>query len=186
MKHSPHLSPTDAQRIHDKIGVHPYYPKPGVTFRDILPACADAELVLHMAYAMAAPYRSGRAVTEVTHVVGVESRGYLFASMLAGLLKAGVVPVRKAAERPWKTAREPYKLEYGEATLEIALGLLDANSRVIIVDDLLALGGTAGAASRLCQRQGATVISVDVIVELDGLGGRAALSPLPVHALLTL
>lgn len=183
MKHSPHLSAVDAQHLHDQIGVYPNHPKPGVTFRDLLPACANGPLFEAVILAMSKAHGEEQ---RVTHVVGVESRGLIFGPMLAAMLGVGFVAVRKAAVRPWETVTESYNLEYGTATLELAVGLLNKKSRVVIVDDLLAIGGTAGAATALCRKVGATVVSVDVVLELDGLGGRKRLAPLPVNALMTL
>ena len=150
-------------------------------FRDAIAGCGDGILFKSMIDALVVPHWNDG----VTHVIGVETRGYIFGAPLAPRLAAGFVPVRKAAKRPWDTERVAYKLEYGDAVLEIRQDALNAQSRVVVVDDLMAVGGTAAAAVELCQRLGATVVSVDVVIELEGLGGRGRLGAIPVNALLT-
>jgi adenine phosphoribosyltransferase len=160
----------------------PDYPKPGVLFKDITPLLGDGD--------------GFRAVIDslvpdqvVDKVVGVEARGFILAAPLAYRLGAGFVPVRKAGKLPSATHAESYALEYGEATLEVHTDAFAPGDRVLLVDDVLATGGTAAAAATLIHRAGGTVVGLSVLIELSFLPGRetlAASAPgLEVHSLLT-
>lgn len=149
----------------------PDFPKPGILFKDITPLLADPR-AFHIALDLLAQRFIGE---HVDAVVGVESRGFIFGGALAARLNASFVPVRKPGKLPSKTDRVAYKLEYGEAELEMHKGSIGAGASVIVVDDLLATGGTASAAAELARRQGGKIVGFAFVVELDFLGGRARL-----------
>jgi adenine phosphoribosyltransferase len=160
-----------AQRVQRAIRDVPDFPTPGITFKDITPLLADSVLLRDVVRAMQAPF----AQSEISHVVAMESRGFLFGVPMALTLGAAFVPVRKPGKLPWKTAREGYALEYGDDALEIHTDALTPGARVLLVDDVLATGGTAAAAARLVERQGGLVVGVSVLMELAFLRGRDAL-----------
>jgi adenine phosphoribosyltransferase len=160
-----------AQRVQRAIRDVPDFPKPGITFKDITPLLADSVLLRDVVRAMQAPF----AQAEISHVVAMESRGFLFGVPMALALGAAFVPVRKPGKLPWKTAREGYALEYGDDALEIHTDALAPGARVLLVDDVLATGGTAAAAARLVERLGGQVVGVSVLMELAFLRGRDAL-----------
>ena len=174
--------------MNDPLGIAPLlrdvpdFPKPGILFKDIAPLLADAQAfdaVIHALAEAAAP--NGADV-----VAGVEARGFLIAGALARQLGCGLVPVRKAGKLPPPTLRRAYELEYGSAEIEVPAGLLDGK-RVVVVDDVLATGGTMRAAADLISEAGATIVELAVIVELAFLGGRAVVADVaPLHSLLTL
>lgn len=160
----------------------PNFPKPGILFRDITPVLADpvalaAALDLHLV-AMAVLDRP------VDVVLGIESRGFLFGMALAARLGVGFVPARKPGKLPAEVHEESYALEYGEATLQIHTDAIPAGARVLIVDDLLATGGTARAAANLVARAEATAVAALFLIELDALGGRERLGDLHVASIL--
>ena len=157
------------------------YPKPGVTFRDITPLLADAGAFQTAIAAMAAPW-AGQSIDQVA---GLEARGFIFGVALAQQLKAGFIPLRKPGKLPPPVRALDYDLEYGSDRLEVREDALTPGSRVLLVDDVLATGGTLAAARRLLESVGASVIGASVLMELDALGGRqrwAAGSD--IHALL--
>jgi adenine phosphoribosyltransferase len=175
------VSSEHATRIAALLRDVPDFPKPGILFKDISPLLADAagfEAVI-AALVAAAP-------EQVDLVAGIEARGFLIAGALACRLGCGLVPVRKVGKLPPPTLRRAYDLEYGSAEIEVPDGML-AGKRVLLVDDVLATGGTLRAAAELLADAGATVAGMGVIVELGVLNGRAALAGLPqLDALLTL
>jgi adenine phosphoribosyltransferase len=162
----------------------PDYPKPGILFKDIAPLLAD-----HVAFAGAVDAivnHHGRGT--VDKVVGIEARGFILAAPVAYHTGAGFVPVRKKGKLPGKTLQTSYALEYGEATLEVAADAFEPGDRVLIVDDVLATGGTVEATIDLVRRAGADVVGLSVLMELSFLPGRERLSRIdgpPLHALLT-
>jgi adenine phosphoribosyltransferase len=158
----------------------PDFPKKGIVFKDITPLLNDRD-ALHYALTALAERFQGRGITKV---VGIESRGYIFAPAIALALKAGFVPVRKPGKLPWKTVAEEYELEYGKDRLEIHLDSVLPGEKVLIVDDLLATGGTASAAHRLVQRLQGVVVGSGFLVELTFLEGRARLSGADVVSLI--
>ena len=159
----------------------PDYPTPGIVFKDLTPLLADPEGLRSAVDGLAGGYERG----SVDRVVGVEARGFLLAGPVAYLLGAGVVPVRKPGKLPGPVHERSYDLEYGSNTLEVLQDAFTPGQRVLVIDDVLATGGTAAAAIHLVQRCGATVVGVAFLLELAFLNGRAALEPLPVHALIT-
>ena len=149
----------------------PDFPKPGILFRDITPILRDPKAFAHVENCFVSEFARDR----VTAVGGIESRGFLFGVGLAQRLQVGFFPVRKAGKLPGETVSERYALEYGEAEVEIQKDALSPSDRVILVDDLLATGGTAAAAVALAKRAGATVVGIAFVIELAFLGGRKKL-----------
>lgn len=157
----------------------PDFPKPGIVFKDITPLLADPSALAQAIAALAEPW-SGRGIT---HVLGIESRGFILAPAVALEIGAGFVPARKPGKLPWTAVRQSYGLEYGTDAIEMHIDAVKPGDRVLIVDDVLATGGTAGAALALVRRQGATAVGCAFLVELGFLGGRGRLD-LPVQAVL--
>jgi adenine phosphoribosyltransferase len=149
----------------------PDWPRPGVVFKDITPLLRDADAFRRAVDGLAAPF----AADHVDAVLGVEARGFLFASPLAYRFGVGLVPVRKAGRLPWEIEQQEYALEYGTDLLEIHRDAVHAGHRVLLVDDVLATGGTAAATVRLVERLGGEVVGAAFLLELGWLGGRAAL-----------
>jgi adenine phosphoribosyltransferase len=173
----------------------PDHPEPGVLFRDLTPVFADGTAFRRMVEGLAAPPASdprAAAVAEAADgeasfdvVVGVEARGFLLAAAVAFDRGIGVVPVRKAGKLPRERIAADYDLEYGTATLELHADSIRPGTRVLVVDDVLATGGTLGAAIALIEQLGGIVAAVSVVVELAALGGHQRLAPHAVHALWT-
>ncbi|MBN8526822.1 MAG: adenine phosphoribosyltransferase [Planctomycetes bacterium] len=157
----------------------PDFPKPGIVFKDITPLLGDPSALAQAIAGLAAPW-SGRGITKV---MGIESRGFILAPSVALELGAGFIPARKPGKLPWTAVRQAYGLEYGTDAIEVHIDAVGPADRVLIIDDVLATGGTAGAALALCKRQGATVVGCGFLVELGFLGGRAKLD-VPVQAVL--
>jgi adenine phosphoribosyltransferase len=149
----------------------PDFPKPGILFKDITPLLADPR-AFHITLDLFAERFIGE---HIDTVVGIESRGFIFGGALAARLNASFVPVRKPGKLPYMTHRVAYKLEYGEAELEMHVDSIASGANTLVVDDLLATGGTASAAAALARKQGANVVGFAFVVELDFLGGRARL-----------
>jgi adenine phosphoribosyltransferase len=168
-----------AERIVATMRDVPDFPAPGILFKDITPVLANPVLMADAVRAMAQPFID----LGITHVVGIESRGFLFGMPLALHLGTAFAPARKPGKLPWKTIRETYALEYGADALELHADAVGALSRVLVVDDLLATGGTAAAASRLVKRLGATVVGLSVLTELSFLHGRERLGGMFVSSL---
>ncbi len=159
----------------------PDFPKKGIVFKDITPVLADPRLFRQVIDAFIARWKNER----IDKVVGIESRGFIFAAPLAYVIGAGFSIVRKPGKLPWEVIREAYALEYGEATLELHIDAVGPGERVLVVDDVLATGGTAEAVGRLVARQGAELVAYSFLVELSFLHGARRLGPNKVHSLLT-
>ncbi|MBX3468147.1 MAG: adenine phosphoribosyltransferase [Planctomycetes bacterium] len=162
----------------------PDFPKPGILFKDVTPLLADAAALSRVVDALAEPYRQGGAPT-VDRVLGIESRGFIFGTPVAQRLGVGFAPIRKPGKLPWRTVSESYALEYGEDRIELHEDAVHKGERVLIVDDLLATGGTLTAACRLVERLGGQVAGCAVVIELGFLDGRKRLGERPVHSLVT-
>jgi len=156
----------------------PDFPKAGILFRDITPLLLDPEvfsLVNDLFY-------ERYANLEFDKIASIESRGFIFGSTLAYRTGKGFIPLRKPGKLPWKTVEEHYTLEYGKASLEMHADAVVRGERVLIVDDLLATGGTAAAAAHLVERQGGVVAEISFLVELSELEGRRRLERWPIHS----
>ena len=151
----------------------PDFPKPGILFRDITPLLADAGAFAAAIQALAEPWRNAG----VMAIAAVEARGFLFAGPLALELGVGVIPVRKPGKLPADTIAHEYDLEYGRDRLEMHKGVLPAGARVLVVDDVLATGGTAAACMKLIEAGGGHVVGASFLVEIAPLGGRERLAP---------
>ncbi|HKR72149.1 MAG TPA: adenine phosphoribosyltransferase [Streptosporangiaceae bacterium] len=156
----------------------PDYPQPGVVFKDITPLLADAAGFAATIEALAADHDA------IDKVAGIEARGFILAAPVACRLGVGFVPVRKKGKLPGPTYSETYELEYGTATVEVHVDAFRPGERVLMIDDVLATGGTAAATAQLIRRSGAEVVSLDVLIELGFLGGRARLTDLDIRPLL--
>jgi adenine phosphoribosyltransferase len=159
----------------------PDYPKPGIVFKDVTPLLGSARLFAEVCEAMTEPFLADA----VTHVAAIESRGFLFAGPVALGLDAGAVPVRKQGKLPCRAEREEYALEYGSDVLEMHSDALPHGARVLVVDDVLATGGTAAAACRLVERLGAEVVGCSFLIRLGFLDGLKRLGERRVSALIT-
>ena len=157
----------------------PDYPKPGIVFKDITPLLADGAALHAVVTALATGHGA------VDKVVGIEARGFILAAAAACELGAGFVPVRKQGRLPGPTYAQSYQLEYGTATVEVHQDAFDPGERVLIIDDVLATGGTAEATASLVRRAGAEIVGLAVILELSFLGGRAKLAGEPLRTLVT-
>lgn len=160
----------------------PDFPKPGVMFRDLTPLMGDAVALHDTIEALVAPYIG--AGVEV--VAGMEARGFIFGALAAGALGAGFVPLRKPGKLPAEVEAVTYALEYGTASLEVHRDALGPGRRVLLVDDVLATGGTAAASVDLLSRLGAEIVGCAFVLELDALGGRARLTGQRFHSVLHL
>jgi adenine phosphoribosyltransferase len=164
----------------------PDFPRPGVVFKDITPLLADPSALAAVVGALAGHGRDGAGRTVVDKVVGIEARGFILAAPVALELGVGFVPVRKQGKLPGDTHEVSYSLEYGEATLAVHRDAFDPGDRVLVVDDVLATGGTAAATAHLVRRCDASLAHVAVLMELAFLRGRDRLAGLDTTALLTL
>lgn len=156
----------------------PDFPKEGILFKDITPVLSDPDLLNDAVALFAARHREN----QIKQVIGIEARGFIFGAALALQLGAGFVPIRKKGKLPAATKELTYDLEYGSATIEIHEDAVKDGERVLLIDDLLATGGTAAAAIHLLQDLGAEVVEADFLIELDFLKGREKLTECPVYA----
>jgi len=158
----------------------PDFPKPGILFRDITPLLADKRALDEAIAALAGPFKGDK----IDLVAAVEARGFIFGSAVAQALGAGFVPIRKKGKLPWQTAQVCYDLEYGQDTLEVHRDAMPAGSGVLMVDDLLATGGTMAAACELIESLGATIAGLTFLIELTGLIGRDKLKSHRIHSVI--
>src|SRR3989475_3754206 len=168
------------QQLYARIRDVPNFPKPGVMFKDITPLLLDAALFRRAVELMAAPFRA----CGVSRVISIESRGFLLGAPIALALEAGLVPIRKPGKLPAERGRVEYALEYGTDALEMHRDALGSGDRVLIVDDVLATGGTAEAAAKLVRAHSGEVVGFTFLIELDFLKGRERLRGERVEALL--
>src|ERR1700754_1611924 len=167
--------------IQERIRDVPDYPKPGIVFKDITPLLADHVTFSRVVDAIVAHYGSGA----VDKVVGIEARGFILAAPVAYRFGVGLVPVRKKGKLPWKTYEKSYDLEYGTETIELHRDAFQPGDRVLIVDDVLATGGTAQATAELVREGGGDIVGISVLMELAFLDGRSRLGNLDIHSLVT-
>lgn len=161
----------------------PDFPKPGIMFKDITPLLRSPQALAASIELLAAPFRDAK----VTQIAAIESRGFIFGSCVARALDCGFVPIRKPGKLPWTTHRHEYELEYGTDTLEIHNDALTRDDRVVIIDDVLATGGTLAAATALVRALDAKLVGMATVIELGFLDGRRKLSAAtdaPLHSLL--
>jgi adenine phosphoribosyltransferase len=157
----------------------PDFPKPGIQFKDITPVLADARLFAASIDLLTQGFKPG----SVDAIVGIDARGFIFAAAAALKLQAGFIPVRKKGKLPYQTHEQSYDLEYGQSTIAIHIDALKPGSRVLLIDDLLATGGTAAAAAALVKRLGGEILEISFLIELGFLGGRKKLQDYPVRSL---
>lgn len=157
----------------------PDFPKPGIQFKDITPLLADARLFAGAIDLLTEKFSPG----SVDAIVGIDARGFIFAAAAARKLNAGFVPVRKKGKLPYKTIEQEYALEYGHSTVAMHVDALKPGARVLLIDDLLATGGTAAAAIALVQKLGGKILEVGFLIELKFLNGRSKLPGLPIRSL---
>ena len=176
------MKDSDLQRLNDSIRNVLDFPKPGIVFKDITPVLGDGEL-FRLSIDGFLDSVEGQTVTKI---IGIDARGFIFGAAVADRLGVGFVPIRKKGKLPWNTEEIAYALEYGEAEVEVHCDSIAPGEKVMLVDDLLATGGTAGAALALVKKLGGDVVSATFLIELEFLKGRHNLpSDVPVHALLT-
>jgi len=158
----------------------PDFPKPGIQFKDITPVLADARLFASAIDLLTEQFQPG----SVDAVVGIDARGFIFAAAAAVKLRAGFVPVRKKDKLPHRTIEQAYALEYGSATVAMHVDALKPGARVLLIDDLLATGGTSAAAAALVKKLGANILEAVFLIELKFLNGREKLKGFPVRSII--
>jgi adenine phosphoribosyltransferase len=169
-----------AERVGNSLRAIPDYPKSGILFQDITPVLADGGLFREAIAEMIAPFLG----QGVTHVLGIEARGFILGGAAAVALRAGFVPARKPGKLPWERATQSYDLEYGSDSLEAHRDSWTKGSRVLVIDDVLATGGTAQAAGQLARSLGAELVGWSFLLEIEGLRGRERLEGAPHHAVI--
>jgi adenine phosphoribosyltransferase len=174
------MTDADLARLRTAIRDVPDFPKPGIVFKDITPVLGDPELLQMVIGGFVEATRP----LKIAKVVGIESRGFIFGTPLAAALGVGFVPVRKKGKLPWNCEAVSYALEYGEATVEIHRDAIQPGERVVLIDDLLATGGTASAAVELVTRLGGVVAEAQFLIELGFLAGRSVIPQVPVRSFL--
>ena len=167
-------------RLDAKIRAIPGFPSPGVVFRDITPLVADPAATQLAVYSLLQPFIG----EPINAVAGMEARGFIFGALAAWELGVGFVPLRKPGKLPYDVQSQAYELEYGCASLEVHIDALNAGDKVLLIDDLIATGGTARASCRLIEQLGGEVLGCAFVIELDELGGRDKLAGYRVHSLL--
>jgi adenine phosphoribosyltransferase len=176
------MSATFSDKLRQTLRAIPDYPKPGIIFQDITPVLQNGLLFRQVREELAGPFRE----LGITHVVGIEARGFILAAPVAVTLGAGFIPLRKPGKLPWKTIRHEYKLEYGTDSLEAHRDACPPGARILVVDDVLATGGTAEAAGELVRRLGGEVIGWSFLLGIGGLNGVDRLRDAPSHILLNI
>jgi adenine phosphoribosyltransferase len=171
---------TERDLLLSRIRDVPDFPKPGIVFKDITPLLQDGQALRVACDLLVRPFRE----EQISLVVGIESRGFIFGPAAALALGVGFTPARKAGKLPWKTLEETYELEYGTDRVELHQDAVAAGERVLIVDDLIATGGTAAAVASLVRRMGGKVVGLSFLLELKFLEGRSLLPDFPVHSIL--
>ena len=171
------VTPGDIERAIRNV---PDFPKPGIQFKDITPVLADPRLFAGSVDLLTREFAPGA----VDAVVGIDARGFIFAAAAAVRLQAGFVPVRKKGKLPYQTHEQEYALEYGTATVAVHVDALKPGSRVLLIDDLLATGGTAAAAASLMHKLGARILEISFLIELKFLHGRDRLKEYPIRSLI--
>jgi adenine phosphoribosyltransferase len=167
-------------RLRKKIRDIPDFPKPGIIFKDITPLVKDPATLRLTVHQLLHPFL-GR---DITAVAGMEARGFIFGSLVAWELGIPFIPLRKPGKLPYDVQSVSYDLEYGSAELEVHIDAVDSNDKVLLIDDLLATGGTAKASCELIEKLGASVVACAFVVELDFLAGREKLARYEIHSLL--
>ena len=175
----PKTTAVTPKEIEQAIRNVPDFPKPGIQFKDITPVLADARLFAGSIDLLTQNFQPGA----VDAVVGIDARGFIFAAAAATKLHAGFVPVRKKGKLPYKTIEQDYALEYGHATVAMHTDALKPGARVLLIDDLLATGGTSAAAVELVKQLGANILEASFLIELKFLNGREKLKGLPVRSI---
>ena len=168
------------ERLKAHIRNIPDFPKPGIQFKDITPLVKDPMMLRLAVHQLILPFLG----EEITAIVGMEARGFIFGSLAAWEMGISFVPLRKPGKLPYDIQSVSYDLEYGSASLEVHTDALDSNDKVLLVDDLIATGGTAAASCQLIEKLGAEVCACAFVVELDDLKGRELLSQYRVHSLI--
>jgi len=171
------ITPADLERAIRNV---PDFPKPGIQFKDITPVLADARLFSGAIDLLTEKFKPG----SVDAVVGIDARGFIFAAAAATKLQAGFVPVRKKGKLPYRTIEQDYALEYGSATVAMHVDALRPGARVLLIDDLLATGGTSAAAATLVKKLGGQILEISFLIELKFLNGRDQLKGHPVRSLI--
>jgi adenine phosphoribosyltransferase len=169
-----------SERIANAVRDIPDFPKPGIIFKDITPLLSDGALfreAIDLFLDACKPLKPDK-------IVGIDARGFLFGSAVAYVLGVGFVPVRKKGKLPHQTKEETYTLEYGEATVEMHVDAIAPGERIVLVDDLLATGGTSAAAAKLIAQAGGNLLEAQFLIELGFLPGRSRLEPVPVRSFL--
>ena len=174
------MSPITPADIEKAIRNVPDFPKPGIQFKDITPVLADARLFAGSIDLLTDGFKPG----SVDAVVGIDARGFIFAAAAATKLQAGFVPVRKKGKLPFQTIEQDYALEYGAATVAMHVDALKPGARVVLIDDLLATGGTSAAAAALVKKLGANILEIGFLIELKFLNGREKLKGWPVRSII--
>jgi len=167
-------------RLKAKIRDIPDFPEPGITFRDITPLVADPATLQLSVYQLLQPFLG----ESINAVAGMEARGFIFGSLAAWELSVGFIPLRKPGKLPYDVQSASYDLEYGSAALEVHTDAINPGDKILLIDDLIATGGTAAASCKLVENLGGEIVGCAFVIELDGLNGREKLSNYRVHSLL--
>ena len=168
------------KQLKTKIRDIPDFPKAGIVFKDITPLVQDPDSLRYAIAELIKPFKGAN----ITAIAGMEARGFIFGSLAAWELNVGFIPLRKPGKLPYDVQRVDYSLEYGEASLEVHIDAIKEGDRILLVDDLLATGGTAKASCELVEMLGGQVIACAFVIELTALNGRDQLANIPIHSLI--